>query len=131
MSDEDGIEEGTPKEEVSELLYRRVAVDLDGLAAEYTRPMGVMLAHMKPNQTGGGRPVVKMGWAQFRPALSGIENCPADKTFPHVLSLTEEGIEIVNGLRQARGHVTLQERAQMNRKRRDDAIERYRVAVRL
>lgn len=118
--------EDTPEEQVPELLYSAVTKALNGLAHHHTRPFGVMLAYMTPGKTGGTNTVVKLGWARYSPALPDIEKCPPDQKFPHILSLTEAGLEIINGWRAARGQTTLEEQARLNRERWNQTVGRHR-----
>ncbi len=120
------VPEGTEEEQVGELLYAKVTQALEGLSAEYTRIVGVVVRHMLPD-SGDDYPIVRLGWARFAPALPGIEDRPKDQTFPHILRPTEAGLDVINGLRTAQGYVTIQEQARLNHERHtrawDAAIE--------
>ncbi len=100
------------------VLYDKTKAALEFLESESTRSVGVSLSYLTPNDSKKKKhPLAVLGWAQYSPALPGIEECPVNDRFPHVLHATEEGVNLVNAYREQRGLVSIQEQRCINRER--------------
>ena len=112
------VPDGTPEEEVPELLYTKLTQCFDWIAADATRVVGVCYSHMTRIQVQEDRqPLIQLGWARHLPCFGGSEAKADDESFPYSLTATIEGIAIVDGLRTAQRYVTLAEQRKANANR--------------
>lgn len=117
-----GPEEEVPDDDIQAVLYKRVSKTIDELSSERTRPFGVMLYYRPLNSDAVQGPASRMGWVNLVPALQPQEDYVHGTKYPHVERLTEKGVTIIDGLRTAKGLLTLAEQAQANRSRWDRVI---------
>jgi hypothetical protein len=114
---------GHSEGEIPGLLFKEVATTLGHLDHHYVRPFGVVLTSMVPGNLPEHAPLsVKLGWANYFP-MYGQEDKPQDEARTYVYDLTEAGRAAVNGLRQARGEISIEEERRRSRVRWDLAIE--------
>lgn len=104
---------GQNEEEQSRSMYDMVSKQISGLEAARTAPFGAIVTYMPIISDSERRvtnnPAVQLGWAIYRPAFQPDEDYRAGDNFPHVLSLTEHGIHVIDGLRKIRGLPSLEE----------------------
>lgn len=121
------IPEDTPEDEVLELLFAKVSQTLGDLGQIYVKTVGIDLCYRPLGYDGSDVPSVRLGWARFHEALSVPDGWPRDKNFPHMLRLTETGIEVIDGLRTAQSYITLEEQRRVNQESWNQAIQAIKV----
>ncbi|HEY1645618.1 MAG TPA: hypothetical protein VGF75_04535 [Candidatus Saccharimonadales bacterium] len=110
-----GEGEEVAEEDVSLTLFTRITMTLDSLASEDIRSSGVLIRYMAVGGDASDDPAVKMGWMEYSPMLPVKEDYVAGSPFPHAQWLTEEGTMLIDGLRAAKGQVSLSEKRESNR----------------
>jgi hypothetical protein len=103
--------------EVPSFLFDGVSRIIKELEAEAVRTMGVTLYYRKLSlaPTDSDIPAVKMGWAQFHRAGTPREDWKESKGYPHVLCITQDGLDVVDSLRASKGYVSVNEQLKINR----------------
>lgn len=95
-------------------LYTKVSGIIKELTNEHTRPFGVNAYRMRPGDE--SMPAAKLGWATYEPpSYLDEEELAQREEVPHILRLTETGVNVINGLQDALGLPTLEIQLQRNR----------------
>ncbi len=96
-------------ESADRVLYENVAAGLRELESRHLSANGGGLYDVPVGHTDERVPAVRLGWAKFYRVYMGEEQPAEGQKVPHVLDLTPTGIVVVNGLRAARGQVSLEQ----------------------
>lgn len=113
------IDETVPEADVPLAIYNKTTRALNAVEAKLLQSVGVTTSHRLVSNTGADNdPLIRLGWMRWVPYNPEGKDLSGDTKVTHVYLATEEGREVVDGLRAAQGYVDTREQWRINTENR-------------
>lgn len=101
-------------------LFDKVEQTIKTMQMEALRTSGITVSYLNvDDERRFAEPTVRLGWRQYKLAIPSIYVTDPNEVYPHILRLTDVGINIVDGWRKTQGYVSLDEQWNINQDREE------------